>query len=98
MPMTRLVAEPADEPAWRGAAQCQQAYAVLFFAPSHVEARDEKQTREAAARALCSACTVREKCLDYALRVQEQHGIWGGLTEHERRRLLRRWAGEERAG
>jgi WhiB family redox-sensing transcriptional regulator len=35
-------------------------------------------------------CAVQRDCLDFALRVREPHGIWGGLTESERRRLLPR--------
>ncbi len=33
-------------------------------------------------------CRVREDCLDYALRIREPHGIWGGLNENERKALL----------
>ncbi len=39
-------------------------------------------------RASARQCIVRQDCLDFALRVHEPHGIWGGLTEAERRRLL----------
>ena len=34
-------------------------------------------------------CPVRETCLEYALTVREKNGVWGGLTERERRRVLR---------
>ena len=68
-----------------------------FSAHGHLERREEKQRREAAARALCAACPVQVDCLDYALVVQEPHGIWGGLNELERRRLLRLRA-EQQAG
>ncbi|MGH2591364.1 MAG: WhiB family transcriptional regulator, partial [Actinomycetota bacterium] len=34
-------------------------------------------------------CLVRDVCLEYALRIRESHGIWGGLNEFERRQLLR---------
>lgn len=77
------------EATWRGGAQCQGESAGLFFPPSSCESREERQAREQAARALCTRCEVREQCLEYALYVQEPHGIWGGLTELERRRLLR---------
>ncbi len=78
------------EPSWRVFAKCQGRNAVWFFPPSHFERKDEKDFREGHARALCSRCPVRDECLDYALTVQEPHGIWGGLNELERRRLLRR--------
>lgn len=43
----------------------------------------------APAKAICAACPVRDECLEHALRVNEKHGIWGGTTEKERRRLRR---------
>jgi WhiB family transcriptional regulator, redox-sensing transcriptional regulator len=38
---------------------------------------------------VCSACSVRETCLDFALQGREKEGVWGGATEKERRRILR---------
>lgn len=46
--------------------------------------------RESRARALCSRCPVREECLSAALDSGEPHGIWGGLNELQRSRLLRK--------
>lgn len=43
-----------------------------------------------AAKAVCEVCAVREPCLDYALGSREREGVWGGHTEAERRRILRR--------
>ena len=45
---------------------------------------------EAEAVALCATCPVRAQCLEYALRNKESHGIWGGTTPEERRRIRRR--------
>ncbi|WP_053849418.1 WhiB family transcriptional regulator [Streptomyces sp. NRRL B-24085] len=42
------------------------------------------------AKALCSGCSVRTECLAYALDQRIEFGIWGGMTERERRALLRR--------
>ena len=42
------------------------------------------------AKRVCSGCTVRAECLEYALANDERFGIWGGLSERERRRLRRR--------
>ncbi|MFD8646004.1 WhiB family transcriptional regulator [Streptomyces zaomyceticus] len=42
------------------------------------------------AKAICTGCSVRARCLAYALDHRIEHGIWGGMTERERRRLLRR--------
>ena len=60
----------------------------MFFPPAHFERKDEKQDRERRAKAICTTCSVRRDCLDYALRIKEPHGIWGGLNELERRVLL----------
>ena len=90
----RASVESLTEPAWRVAAHCRSKSAGYFFTPSHFERKDERKTREAAARALCGACEVQSQCLTYALTVAEPHGIWGGLNERERRRLLRKRAAE----
>ncbi|MFD4144742.1 WhiB family transcriptional regulator [Streptomyces sp. NPDC058572] len=42
------------------------------------------------AKAICSECEVRTECLAHALDNRIEHGIWGGMTERERRSLLRR--------
>ncbi|MHB8339646.1 MAG: WhiB family transcriptional regulator [Mycobacteriales bacterium] len=78
------------EATWRAGAACQGDSATLFFPPNTFETREARIAREQAARALCDVCAVRAPCLEYALFVQEPHGIWGGLTELERRRMLRR--------
>jgi WhiB family redox-sensing transcriptional regulator len=41
------------------------------------------------AKAICDRCPVQALCLEYALKIRESHGIWGGLNELERRQLLR---------
>ncbi|HVE97706.1 MAG TPA: WhiB family transcriptional regulator [Mycobacteriales bacterium] len=79
-----------EDVSWRVHAGCRGDNAVHFFAPAHFERKPEKDSREAKARTLCRRCPVQTECLDYALTAQEPHGIWGGLNELERRRLLRR--------
>lgn len=49
--------------------------------------RGESPVKIAEAKAFCKQCPIRQKCLDYALWHHEQHGIWGGLTEFERRKI-----------
>ena len=78
------------EAPWRSSAQCRRENAAVFFPPTYPEMKPEKDAREDQARALCRACPVQQACLDYSLSVQEPHGIWGGLNEMERRRLIRR--------
>lgn len=74
---------------WQYEAACRGEDTSLFFAPSYFEKRHEKDGREAKAKAICARCPVRESCLDYALRIREPHGVWGGRNEFERRQLLR---------
>ena len=74
---------------WQLEAACRGADATLFFAPNYFEKREEKAAREVQAKRICAACPVREPCLGYALGSRDPHGIWGGLNELERRRLLR---------
>ena len=71
---------------WQLKAACRGPESALFFPPTTPERRDDREAREAQAKAICAECPVREDCLEYALRVREPHGIWGGLTEAERRR------------
>ena len=74
---------------WQFLAACRGEDSSLFFAPSHFEKREEKNAREAKAKAICAVCPVRPECLEYSLRVREGHGVWGGLNEFERRAVLR---------
>ena len=39
------------------------------------------------AKLICEFCPVKQECLDYAIENGEKHGVWGGLSERERRRL-----------
>jgi WhiB family transcriptional regulator, redox-sensing transcriptional regulator len=84
--------QQADE-LWQLKAACRGPQSSVFFPPSHFERKDEKELRESRAKAICSTCAVRKPCLEYALRIREPHGIWGGLNELERKALLSRRAG-----
>ncbi len=74
---------------WRSQAACSGDDAAVFFPPSHLERKEERDRRERAARQVCGGCDVRQRCLEYALHVAERHGIWGGLNETQRSRLRR---------
>jgi len=52
------------------------------------------QIRQAVA--ICSACSIQEECLQYALETNQEAGIWGGHPEDDRRRLRKRWLAERR--
>jgi len=60
----------------------------VFFPPPSFERKEEKLERESRAKAICGECRVIDECRDYALEIREQHGIWGGLNELERRKIL----------
>jgi WhiB family redox-sensing transcriptional regulator len=83
---------------WQFRAACRGEDSSFFFAPNYFERKEEKDAREARARTICAGCPVQEECLEYALRIRETHGIWGGLNELERRSLLRARERERRAG
>jgi WhiB family transcriptional regulator, redox-sensing transcriptional regulator len=68
---------------WRELAACRGIDLEVFF-PGRGESAG-------AARRVCAACPVRQPCLDYAITNRIVHGIWGGLTERERRALRSRW-------
>jgi WhiB family redox-sensing transcriptional regulator len=78
---------------WQVKAACRGPQAAAFFPPSSFERKDEKEARETRAKAICAACPVRKPCLDYAIRIREPHGIWGGLNEVERKQVLARRVG-----
>ena len=78
---------------WQLHAACRGPASTLFFPPTASERKEEREARETKAKSICSECSVRRACLDYALAIREPHGIWGGLNEHERRELLAARAG-----
>ena len=82
--MSALLADQA----WQVRAACRGPQSIVFFPPAHFERKDEKREREDHAKAICLTCSVQRDCLDYALRIREQHGIWGGLSENERKAIL----------
>ena len=63
---------------------------MVFFPPAHAERKEERIARERAAKEICRPCPVRQECLDYAIRIREAHGIWGGLNEAERKQMIDR--------
>ena len=87
----------ADGIEWRDRAACLSYPAILFFGMDDVETPAERRAREDQAKLVCSTCGVRDECLDYALTMREPYGIWGGLTEIERKARLRA-AGQTRNG
>jgi WhiB family redox-sensing transcriptional regulator len=79
----------SDRHAWHLQAACRGEFGSAFYPPAHAEGREEKLHRERAAKAVCAGCPVQVECLDHAVTHDERHGIWGGLTDAERRHLRR---------
>jgi len=75
---------------WQERAACRGPLGAVFFPPPFSERKREKVAREAKAKNICEACPVLDECRYYALSIREQHGVWGGLSEQERRILLDR--------
>lgn len=65
--------------AWQADALCAQTDPEAFFPEKGGSTREAKK--------VCDGCEVRSQCLDYALANDERFGIWGGLSERERRKL-----------
>ncbi|GIU92587.1 MAG: hypothetical protein KatS3mg011_1493 [Acidimicrobiia bacterium] len=75
---------------WQSRGLCRGHHAHLFFPPSTFERKEERERREMRAKAICNVCPVLVECREYALAIREPFGIWGGLTEADRRELLAR--------
>jgi WhiB family redox-sensing transcriptional regulator len=69
------------EPRWQDLSLCSQTDPEAFFPEKGGSTREAKK--------VCRGCEVRAECLEYALERDERFGIWGGLSERERRRLKR---------
>lgn len=66
---------------WRNRGACNGLDPAVFFPDSEENAGE--------AKSICAECVVRLSCLEHALAVRERDGVWGGLTEKERRRIIR---------
>jgi WhiB family redox-sensing transcriptional regulator len=80
-PTWRRLTRQLTQNKWLDKALCAQVDPELFFPAKG----DSYTAREA--RIICLRCPVQKQCLEYALRHNEQFGVWGGMTERERRRV-----------
>ena len=76
--------------AWQTRANCMGVDPELFFPERGASTREAKE--------VCRGCVVKDECLEYALANGEKFGIWGGLSERERRKVRRSRALARRAG
>lgn len=79
---TSAIDDEVGQLAWQADALCAQTDPESFFPEKGGSTREAKK--------ICAACDVRAECLEYALQNDERFGIWGGLSERERRKLRRR--------
>ena len=75
---------------WRDEAACRDADSELFFPDGDIRSA---RAQVKMAKLICRSCPVSATCLSWALASGQQAGIWGGMTEDERRRLQRRGRG-----
>ena len=74
---------------WQDDANCLGVDPDLFFPERGASTREAKE--------VCRGCIVRQECLEFALQNGEKFGIWGGLSERERRRIRRQRAQSARS-
>jgi WhiB family redox-sensing transcriptional regulator len=74
----------AEDLGWQDRALCAETDPEAFFPEKGGSTREAKK--------VCRFCEVRAECLEYALENGERYGIWGGLSERERRRISRQAA------
>ena len=83
-----MSAQPIIEgPRWQVDAACHGEMGSIFYPPLRPERKVIRLARERRAKAACNSCHVRAECLESALEHNERYGIWGGLTDVERRAL-----------
>lgn len=75
-------AKKTQTPVWRQHAACRGVDPDIFFPVTEEESED--------AKAICNQCSAQQACLEWALTNREKEGVWGGATERERRRIIRR--------
>ena len=83
VPLAHVFISPdeVEELDWQDKALCAQTDPEAFFPEKGGSTREAKR--------VCRSCEVRAECLEYALEHDERFGIWGGMSERERRRLKR---------
>ena len=82
VPGVRQGSEDETVLAWQADALCAQTDPEAFFPEKGGSTREAKR--------ICESCEVTSECLEYALQNDERFGIWGGLSERERRKLRKR--------
>ena len=87
--ISRLPGPNADLWDWQLHGACRGQDPDTFFHPEG-ERGPRRRSREAAAKAVCGRCPVVAQCAAHALAVREPYGVWGGMSEDDRERILTR--------
>lgn len=74
-----IIAEVLMPPEWTKRALCAEVDPEIFF--------PQAGDKTAYVKKICKACSVRVECLKYSLQNNERFGVWGGLTERDRRKV-----------
>jgi WhiB family transcriptional regulator, redox-sensing transcriptional regulator len=88
-PVKDLLKMLTEDRSWQSRANCMGVDPDLFFPERGASTREAKE--------VCKGCVVKDECLEYALRNSEKFGIWGGMSERERRRVRRERAKARRS-
>ena len=89
--IAQLPAPTQDQWEWQYEGSCRDIDDTLFFHPEG-ERGAARRRRADAAKAICAGCPVLMECREQALAIREPYGVWGGLSEDERRAIKRRAA------
>ena len=79
--MEELIKALQSDRGWQSKANCMGVDPDLFFPERGASTKEAKE--------VCRGCVVKDECLEFALRNSEKFGIWGGMSERERRRVRR---------
>jgi WhiB family transcriptional regulator, redox-sensing transcriptional regulator len=86
----------AESWGWQLSARCRGADSSVFFHPDGERGLKRRQRQQNAKR-FCAQCPVVMDCLEYSLRFREPYGIWGGIAEDERHKILEHTIASARA-
>ena len=92
--LASTLALAASDDTWRDHARCRDTDPELFFP---VGTTGHALLAIDYAKRVCSQCAVTQECLDFALDTNQDSGVWGGLSEDERRSIRRERAAAQRA-
>ena len=93
MALTWIRTHEWDFDDWRGRSSCVDSDPEVFFPIGSTGAALDQIE---AARRICTNCLVSHECLEFALATNQEAGIWGGMTEEERRKLRKNWSADQR--